>query len=117
MKSITISLAVLCTVALSGCASDQGLHSTDAELARNILANHCVVGLMHMGTQSLRKPVREGVLSKRNNGLFLSHRQKVRADQVYIYGVKDLLDGWVVVDASSQRARENLYFNRETAEL
>lgn len=117
MKSIVVSLGVLCVLAVSGCQTVQGLQTQDAALARDILVKHCVVGLMHMGTQSRRQEVREGAHSKRNDGQLLSFRHKIRADEVSIYSVKDLRDGWVAVDASSQGARDNMYFNRETAEF
>ena len=61
--------------------------------------------------------MREGVVSNRNDALSLNQRQKVRRDEITIYSIEDLLDGWVVVDASGQGVRDNLYFNRQTAEF
>jgi len=116
MKSAIVSLSVLCAMALGGCQTAQGLQTPDSDLARRILANHCVVGLMPMGIQK-PIPVREGVVSKRGDGMGLSFKHKLRVDEIFVYDAKDLPEDWVVVEASSQRVRENLYFNRTTGEF
>jgi len=117
MKSVIVSLSVLCAIVVSGCQTTQDLQTPDSELARRILANHCVVGLKTMGTNTTNAAFREGAVSKHNDAKVLSHVHKVKADQVFIYSVKDLIEGWVVVDATTQRVRDNFYFNRETGEF
>ena len=117
MKSVIGSLSVLGALMVSGCQTTQGLQTPDSDLARRILANHCVVGLKTMGTNTISAVVREGAVSKHNDAKVLHHVHKVQADQVFIYSVKDLSDGWVVVDATTQRVRDNFYFNRGTGEF
>jgi len=116
MKSVIVSLSVLAAMALGGCQTTQGLQTPDSELARRILANHCVVGIMSMGRE-MPIPVREGVVSKRGDGMELSFKHKHRVDEIFVYDVEGLPADWVVVEASSQRVRENLYFNRATGEF
>jgi len=117
MKSAIISLSVLCVMALGGCQTAQGLQTPDSDLARRILANHCVVGLKPMGANTTSSAFREGAVSKHNDAKVLSHVHKVKAEQVFIYSVKDLVDGWVVIDATTQGVRDNFYFNRKTGEF
>jgi len=117
MKSVIVSLCVLCAMVVSGCETTGNLQTSDADLARRILAKHCIVGLKHMGSNATRAPVREGVISKHNDGAVVRFKHKLKVDRITVYSVKDLIEGWVVVDASSQRVRDNMYFNRETGEF
>jgi len=117
MRLTVMSLGILGALMVSGCASYENLHTDDADLARRILAQHCVVGQVTQGWTSKKIPAREGVVSKRNDGIFVYFKHKIQADRVVVYSIKDLYDGWVAVDASTHRVRDNLYFNRKSGEF
>lgn len=114
MKAFPVSLCVLSALMLGGCQTTQSLQTEQAQLARALMAEHCVVGRMRTGGPRITIYVREGVVSRRAEAIELHYRNKMRADRITVHSIKDLQNEWAVVDASSQRVRENFYFNRST---
>lgn len=114
--SLGLSLGLMGAVALGGCAATTsgGLHSADADTARHLMAEHCVVGRTLQGIPATPIYMREGVDSLRSGIEQLNYKHPVDPDRVTVYGIRDGRDGWVVVDASSQRVRDNFYFHRQT---
>jgi len=117
MKAYPVALAILGTLVLGGCQTTQNLQSADAQLARQLMSEHCVVGQMHVGISSRSIPTREGVVSKRTDGILLNYKHKLYVEDIYVYSVREGQYGWLIVDASSQRARDNFYFKRDTGEF
>lgn len=118
MKAIPIRLAICACAALGGCATASDYNAEDAATARRLMEEHCLVGRARTGnnpTTTLYK--REGVVNKRANGFILVHKQAMHAGNITVYSVKTLKENWVAVDASSQRVRDNFYFNRKTGEF
>lgn len=111
-----LALGLMGAAALGGCAATTagGLHSEDAETARRLMAEHCVVGRTLQGLPATPIHMREGVDSLRSGIVQLNYKHPVDPNLVTVYSIREVRDGWVVVDASSQRVRDNFYFNRKT---
>lgn len=117
MKLVPVSLCTLCVLLVSGCTAVENLQSSDANLARQILAENCVVGEYRPNPNSGLIFLREGIENKHVNSPRVHYKKRLTFENITIYSIKELNDGWVEVDASGQRTRENFYFNRDTAEF
>lgn len=109
--------SALFALVLSACAQDMGLQTDEAELAKQIMADNCVVGRYGLTLSSQPLYMRQGVINKNPHGHRMSYRKPMSTAPIAVYSIKELGDGWVEVDASGSGSRENFYFNRETAEF
>ncbi|MBL4748257.1 MAG: hypothetical protein JKY17_05655 [Magnetovibrio sp.] len=117
MKILLVAASIFVTLALGGCQATHNLQSEDALVARQLMTKYCVVGRLRQGNPTKSTFVREGIVNKDTAGPSLQYKHKMFADDITIFSIKDFRDGWVVVDAKSQRARDNFYFNRSTGQF
>lgn len=122
LKPSMIACVVACTVvglSVTGCqlGMGQGLMTSDAELARQILAQSCQIGEWHSGggpSNNYVQYIRHGKISKLSDARIFNFTISIRAERVYVHRLDDLDGGWVKVDASYNGNRDNLYFNKNS---
>lgn len=101
---------------LSGCQTTSGLQTPDADLARQVMAKHCMVGDISLGVNGKQR-VRVGKVAKRSDALAVNHKHRIQPEFTTVYSIEERKEGWMVVDASTKGARDNFYFNYDTGEF
>lgn len=121
--TLGLSLGLIGAAALGGCAAttaggpkpEQSVQFVqDAQVARRLMADHCIVGRVIQGWPRIPVYLRQGVVNLRTDATYLIYRHRLVANEITVYSVRDLPDGWVAVDASTRQVRENFYFNRKS---
>ena len=103
--------------ALGGCVTLENLTTADADLARQVIAEHCVTGTWMSSDGRNQHRVEKlwlGKVSKRVDPITFRSFLAIHAERIYVHAVRALDDGWIVADASSDGVRENVYINRTT---
>lgn len=118
MASLRFPLALLAAITLAACAGGStGLQSPEADLARRIMAEDCLVGDYMTGNSVMPISVRVGKVNKATTLPYLVHKASMSTAPIHVHSIKDLGDGWLEVDASGSGTRENFYYNAATAEF
>lgn len=119
MSLRVLAISAVCVGVLGGCLTIETVQSPEADLVRQGLLDHCVVGhiLVSNGSHSTKEPTREGKESKRSAALLLLQKRAVDAEQIYVYSIRETVDDWIIADVSTQNVRDNFYLHKTTGDV
>lgn len=116
MKTMTMGSVLMIAVLMGGCGTYTNLQTDEADMVRRMVAQHCDVGQIRIGTPSTITHVRLAKGTALKNLRSVSAAHPISPQEVTIYAIKELDAHWLEADASTGRVRDNVYVNRVSGE-
>ena len=116
MTTTKMAAALVVAVLMGGCGTYTNLQTPEADHIRRMVAQHCDVGQIRIGTPSTITHVRVAKGAALKNMRSISAAHPISPQEVTIYTIEELDEHWLKADASTGRVRDNVYVNRVSGE-